>query len=73
MDAYDSTSLPPVFPSRLLSVRAYDQAGSMVDAEIVEGRDAESPFARMLAREDVVYLHVHNAKRGCYAARVERA
>jgi hypothetical protein len=73
MAAYDSTSLPPVFPGRLLSVRAYDQADSMVDAEIVEGRDAETLFARMLARENIVYLHVHNAKRGCYAARVERA
>jgi hypothetical protein len=71
--AYDSPALPPVFPGRLLSVRAYDRDGSMVDAEAIEGAGAETLFARMLARGDVAYLHVHNAKRGCYAARVDRA
>lgn len=58
---------------RLLSVRAYDREGMMVDADIAEGRQAETLFSRMLAQADVAYLHVHNAKRGCYAARVERA
>ena len=71
--AYDGTDFPPVFVGRLLSVRAYDREGMMVDADIVEGAGAEALFARMLARDDVAYLHVHNAKRGCYAARVERA
>ena len=27
----------------------------------------------VLEAPDVAYLHVHNAKRGCYAARVDRA
>src|SRR5579864_1097615 len=71
--AYDGTVLPPVFAGRLLSVRAYDHEGMMVDADIIEGQNAETLFGRMLARDDVAYLHVHNAKRGCYAARVERA
>jgi len=70
---YDSTHLPPVFASRLLSVRAYDQDGMMVDADITEGAHAETLFTQLLMRDDVAYLHVHNAKRGCYAARVERA
>ncbi len=71
--AYDGTAVPPVFAPRLLSVRAYDGNGFMVDADVTEGAGAESLFARMLAREDVAYLHVHNAKRGCYAGRVDRA
>ena len=33
----------------------------------------ETLFTWLLTRDDVAYLHVHNAKRGCYAARVERA
>jgi hypothetical protein len=70
---YNSTTLPPVFATRLLSVRAYDQAGTMVDADITGGGEAETLFARMLARDEVAYLHVHNAKPGCYAARVDRA
>ena len=71
--AYDGTALPPVFVPRLLSVRAYDHDGMMVDADITEGAQAETLFIRMLARAEVSYLHVHNAERGCYAARVERA
>ena len=69
---YDGTHLPPVFLHRLLSVRAYNRDGLMVEADTVEGPQAETVFARMLAREDAVYLHVHNAKPGCYAARVDR-
>lgn len=70
--AYDSGELPPVFRGRMLSVRAYDATGMMVDADTVEGADAEPMFTRLLAREAVAYLHVHNARPGCYAARVER-
>lgn len=73
VEAYEGTDFPPVFTGRLLSVRAYDGEGMMVDADVTEGSEAETLFARFLARDDVAYLHVHNAKRGCYAARVERA
>ena len=71
--AYDSVALPPVFRGRLLSVRAYDKAGLMVEADVVKGEDVEPVFARMFARYDVAYLHVYNAKRGRYSARMDRA
>lgn len=70
---YDSHVLPPVFLSRQLSVRGYNDAGNIVVAEVIDGDRAEALFAHMLQREDVAYLHVHNAKRGCFAGRVERA
>lgn len=70
--AYDSGALPPVFRRRMLSVRAYDADGMMLAADLALGDDAEALFASLLAWEDAAYLHVHNAKRGCYAARVER-
>jgi hypothetical protein len=70
--AYDGSGVPPVFRGRSLSVRAYDAQGMMVEADLVEGGDAEPLFARLLALPGVTYLHVHNAKRGCFAARVER-
>jgi hypothetical protein len=65
--------LPPYLTHRLLSVRAYDDADMMVTAEVVEGREAGPLFESLLARPDVRYLHVHFAKRGCFACRVERA
>lgn len=70
---YDGSALPPVFRGRFLSVRAYDAGGMMIDAEVVEGNDSEPLFERMFASEDVAYLHVHNARRGCFSARVDRA
>jgi len=72
--AYDRTGeIPEVMRSRLLSLRAYDDAGMMLDADIVEGREAEPVIARLFANPAVSYLHAHNAKRGCYAGRIDRA
>jgi hypothetical protein len=68
-----SGELPSYLARRLLSVRAYDDADMMVAAEVVEGTGAAALFEQFLARPDVHYLHVHFAKRGCYACRVERA
>ena len=65
--------LPPYLTLRPLSVRAYDAADEMVDADVVDGVAAEALIQRYLARADVAYLHVHFARRGCYACRVERA
>jgi hypothetical protein len=57
---------------RLLSVRAYDANGWMIDADVTEGAELESLIARFLGDPTVDYLHVHNARRGCYACRVDR-
>ena len=65
--------LPTYLTLRPLSVRAYDAADEMVDAEVVDGREAAPLIERYLARAEVAYLHVHFARRGCYACRVERA
>ncbi|HET9036661.1 MAG TPA: DUF1203 domain-containing protein [Myxococcaceae bacterium] len=65
--------VPEVLASRTLSVRAFDDAGQMVDAAVVNGREAGPAFERLLAVPGAAYLHVHNAGRGCYAARVDRA
>lgn len=65
--------VPEVLARRTLSVRAFDEAGQMVDALLVNGREAGPAFERLLALPGSAYLHVHNAGRGCYAARIERA
>ena len=65
--------VPEMLRHRMISVRAFDSSGMMVDADIVDGRQLEPMLDRMLAIESVSYLHLHNAKRGCYAARVEQA
>ena len=64
--------VPPVLRGRLLSFRCYDDADCIVDADVVSGDDAEEAIARFFARDDVRYIHVHNAKRGCFACKIER-
>ncbi len=58
---------------RLLSLRAYDENHMMVAAEVVPGSELESVGGAMLADEKASYVHVHNAKPGCFAFKVERA
>jgi hypothetical protein len=64
--------VPAVLRARTLSVRAFDAAGMLRDADLVEGADLHAAIPRMLADTHVAYLHVHYAKPGCYAALVER-
>lgn len=64
-------ALPFAFTHRLLSLRAYDGDGMMRGAEVVQGEDAEPELKRLLAMPGVAYLHIHNARPGCYAARVD--
>ena len=65
-------AIPEQQRSRLLSVRAYDAEGWMLDADAVEGTMLEALIARFFDNGAVAYLHVHNARRGCYACRVDR-
>lgn len=72
--AYDAVDVvPDVLRSRLLAIRAFDAQDMMIDAEVCEGLHAADVFERFLGNHEARYLQVHNAKRGCYAARVERA
>jgi len=65
--------IPPALAVRpAISLRAYDAAGMMLDAEIAPGAGLEPVIARMFADPATAYLHAHNAGRGCYAARIDR-
>jgi hypothetical protein len=58
---------------RMLSLRAFDASGFMVDADLADGRDLEAAVERLLANSAAAYIHAHYAKYGCYAARIDRA
>jgi len=69
---FDSSDTPPVLRDRLLSLRAYDDTGMMVDADVVDGNVVEGLLERLFARDDVSIVHIHNARRGCFSCSVER-
>jgi hypothetical protein len=73
-ESYDRVGdVPESMRIRLLSLRAYDAKGMMLDADVVEGDGVETLINRMFEDPNVAYIHAHNARRGCYAARIDRA
>jgi hypothetical protein len=68
----DSTDVPEQLSSRTLSVRAFDRSAMMLDAALIDGSELKATIERLFHDATVDHLHVHNASRGCWAARVRR-
>ena len=69
----DRSEVPAYVSGRLISARGYDERDFIVDADVCEGADVAGTIRRMLENPEVSYIHLHNAKRGCFSCRVERA
>lgn len=65
--------LPEQLRRRTLSLRAFDADHMMIDADLCEGADAEALIARFFEDPRAAYIHAHFARRGCYAALIERS
>lgn len=65
--------IPEVLSSRLLSVRCFGNDHFMIQADVVEGARLGPMLDEMFQNEAVSYIHLHNAKQGCFAAKVTRA
>jgi len=66
-------AIPATFTPRLLSLRGFNAEGSMIEADVVQGANAAQAIERFFATANVAYIHAHYAKRGCFAARIDRA
>jgi hypothetical protein len=66
-------AIPPALLTRLLAVRGFDAAGMMLAAEVVEGRALVPLVQQYFDNDRIAYLHAHFARRGCFAARIDRA
>jgi hypothetical protein len=64
--------IPDYVALRQISVRAYDASHLMIDATVCDGTDSAAAILRMFDDSDVAYIHLHNAKRGCFSCRVDR-
>lgn len=67
------TEVPEYISRRLISVRAYNAAHMIVDAAVCEGTQVGGEIERCFSNEAVAYIHLHNAKRGCFSCRVDRS
>jgi len=73
-ETYDRVGeVPEVLRARSLSLRAFDAAGFMLDADLIDGTAVRTLIERLFANPGVHYIQAHYAKRGCYAARIDRA
>ncbi|UNI24877.1 hypothetical protein JDV02_010596 [Purpureocillium takamizusanense] len=71
-DDANGNRLPEQLRKRLLSVRAFGADHCLVDADVVPGEQLAGVAERMMGDGAVEYIHVHNARPGCFAARIER-
>lgn len=64
--------IPEVLRIRPISLRAFNAAGEMLDADLAEGPELAPLIERLFQSPQVAYLHAHYARRGCYAGRIDR-
>ena len=65
-------AIPPALDRRMLSLRAFDAHGMMIDAALVQPGEADPAIRTLLSDPATDHLDAHNAIRGCFAARIER-
>lgn len=65
--------IPRMLHHRLLSVRGYDTDTMLVEAIVTGGRRLRETIHQLFDNATIEYLHIHNAKPGCYNCRVTRA
>jgi len=65
--------VPDMLSRRLLSVRAYDAAAMMLDADVIEGQDLAARLTVALEDPAVEFVQIHTARRGCFMAEARRA
>jgi hypothetical protein len=65
--------VPEVLRSRLVSLRAFDAEHMMIAADVLEGDGLPDVLCATFEDDAVAYVHLHNAKPGCFAAAVTRA
>lgn len=65
--------IPDYVSRRQISLRAYDRSHMIIAAEVCAGAGVGSEIERQFGNSLVSYIHLHNAKRGCFSCLVRRA
>ena len=65
--------VPPVFETRILSLRGFDKDGMMAEAVLTQPGEADVGIRKLFSNPEVETIHAHNAARGCFSAKIERA
>lgn len=68
----DINEIPKMLNHRLLSVRGFDKKGIMKEATVTEGHTLREMLNKIFDNQEISYVHIHNAKPGCYNCVAER-
>lgn len=59
--------VPDYVLRRLMSLRAYDASHMMIAAEVLPGEKVAGELQRLFDDARIEYVHLHNARPGCYS------
>jgi hypothetical protein len=65
--------VPDSVARRVISVRAYDLEDMMLTADVSEGTRVAGVLEQLFTDPAVAYIHLHNAKQGCFSCLARRA
>jgi len=69
---YAQNEIPVMFNHRLLSIRGYNKEAMMIFADVSEGQFLKDKLLQILENPEIEYIHLHNAKPGCFNCTVKR-
>jgi hypothetical protein len=64
--------IPEQLRSRLLAVRGYDASSMMATSDVVHGALVEDALRAAFSESATEFVHIHFARPGCFACRVDR-
>ena len=67
-----TNEIPKMLRHRLLSIRAYDKQGIMLNAKTSNGEILEVTIEDLFSNDAIEYLHIHNSGPGCYNCQINR-
>lgn len=65
--------VPPYIERRLISARAFDAAGMMIQADVVDGVAVGATLDAWLGDAGTAHVDLHTARQGCFLARAVAA
>ena len=68
----DVNEIPHMLHNRYLSVRGYNADSMIVEARVTEGVNLRENIDEIFDNNEVEYIHILNAKPGCYNCLVNR-
>lgn len=64
--------VPELLRTRTLAARGFSERGMLINADLCEGVAVDGAIEALFDDPRIAYIHLHYAKPGCFAARVDR-